>query len=62
MTELEYQKQQIRWYKAMLRTCRERFSDPVFGCVWNDAANDISRTLVNFPDNPKKSIFKDLIL
>ena len=58
MTQQEYEEWKSGQYKNALRTCRERFLEPAYGCVWQDAANDIGRVLCH-PERIEDSIFSD---
>jgi len=56
MTQQEYEKWKSDQYKNGLRLCRKRFLEPDYGCVWPDAANDISYIL-RHPKSIEDSIF-----
>lgn len=57
MTQQEYEIWKSGQYKSALRVCRKRFlEESAYGCLWPDAANDISRIL-RHPEKIEDSIF-----
>ena len=56
MTQQEYETWKLGQYKSALRVCRRRFLESAYGCLWPDAANDIS-TVLRHPKKIKDSIF-----
>ena len=58
MTQQEYETCKSGQYKSALRLCRKRFLEPSYGCLWQDAANDISRRL-RHPEKIEDSIFSN---
>jgi hypothetical protein len=43
--ELAYARKQRDTLMEALRTASERFRNPKYGCMWDDAADDIDKTL-----------------